>query len=165
MYELRYIILLILFTLPQQIWTLEPFNPYQQNGTCTSSMSICLFELRATAAMTMFYRNLFRVTATDNGTLENYQNPNQTFSMADILTADGYPKLVRSIFFYVVRHPKYILFRFMSLTILYQVPFCKFIRIKQCAYVSIMTFRQNRLVFIFMALSNWVHQKVTVSDE
>jgi hypothetical protein len=62
-------------------------------------MSICFFELRATAAMTMFYKNLFRVIATDNGTLQNYQNPNQTFPMADIITADGYPKLVRTIFF------------------------------------------------------------------
>ena len=84
----------------QQVWTLELFDPYKQNGSCTSSMSICYFQLRATATMSMFYRDLFRVVATDNGTLQNYQNPNQTFSMDEIITADGYPKLVRTISFF-----------------------------------------------------------------
>ncbi|CAF1097119.1 unnamed protein product [Rotaria sordida] len=57
-------------------------------------MSICSFELRATGAMTMFYKNLFRVVATDNGTLCHYEDSSQTFSMSEIITADGYPKLV-----------------------------------------------------------------------
>ena len=59
-------------------------------------MSICTFELRATATMSMFYKNLFRVVATNDGTLQNYANPNQKFPMTDIITADGYPKLVCS---------------------------------------------------------------------
>jgi hypothetical protein len=96
MYWLVYSVVLMLLVLQQQVCALDPFDPYQQNGSCTSSMLTCTFELRATAAMTMFYKNLFRVIATDNGTLENYQNPNETFSMTDILTADGYPKLVCS---------------------------------------------------------------------
>ncbi len=99
MYLLSNHILFILFTLLQQIWTLEPFDPYKQNGSCTLSMSVCYFELRAAAAMTMFYKNLFRVVVTENGTLQNYQNSNQTFSMMDIITGDGYPKLVRTVFF------------------------------------------------------------------
>lgn len=93
------IILLILLGLQQQAHALEPFHPYQQSGSCTSSMSTCAFELRATAAMTMFYKNLFRVIVADNGILQNYQNPNQTFAVTDIMTADGYPKLVCSIHF------------------------------------------------------------------
>jgi hypothetical protein len=60
-----------------------------------ASMSMCSFELHATAAMTMFYKNLFRVIATDDGTLHRYDNASQTFSMTEILTGDGYPKLVR----------------------------------------------------------------------
>lgn len=62
-------------------------------------MSACIFELRATATMTMFYKNLFRVYATDNGILHSYENSNQTFGMADIITADGYPKLVSITYF------------------------------------------------------------------
>lgn len=88
-------ILLILLNLKQSVDTLDVFNPYQHSGSCTASMSICTFELHATAAMTMFYKNLFRVVADNNGMLQNYQNSNQTFSMQDIITADGYPKLVR----------------------------------------------------------------------
>ena len=56
---------------------------------------MCSFELHATTAMTMFYKNLFRVIALDNGTLRHYENTDQTFPMTDIITADGYPKLVR----------------------------------------------------------------------
>ena len=88
-------ILVILFNLTQLVHTLDEFHPYQHSGSCTASMSICAFELHATAAMTMFYKNLFRVVADNNGMLQNYQYPNQTFSMQDIITADGYPKLVR----------------------------------------------------------------------
>ncbi|CAF2651789.1 unnamed protein product [Rotaria sp. Silwood2] len=57
-------------------------------------MSICFFELHATGTMTMFYKNLFRVVATDNGTLHHYEDSSQTFPMSEIITADGYPKLV-----------------------------------------------------------------------
>jgi hypothetical protein len=99
MWRLAYSVVLVLLVRQQQVCALDPFDPYTQNGSCTSSMSTCTFILRATAAMTMFYKTLFRVIATDNGTLQNYQDPNQTFPMTDILTADGYPKLVCSIYF------------------------------------------------------------------
>ena len=89
------VILVLLLVMQQEIHALELFNPYKDNDSCTPSMPICSFELHATIAMTMFYKNLFRVVATDNGTLHRYDNPNQTFPMADIITGDGYPKLVR----------------------------------------------------------------------
>jgi hypothetical protein len=89
------VILVLLIVFQQQIHALELFNPYKNNDSCTASMSVCSFELHATTAMTMFYKNLFRVVATDNGILHRYNNPNQTFSMTDIITGDGYPKLVR----------------------------------------------------------------------
>jgi hypothetical protein len=85
-------ILLLIFQ--QQVHALDSFDPYKDNSFCTTSMSLCDFELHATATMTMFYKNLFRVVATDNGTLHHYDNPNRTFPMTDILTGDGYPKLV-----------------------------------------------------------------------
>lgn len=87
-------ILVLLLAFQQQIHALELFDPYQDNNFCTASMSMCSFELHATTSMTMFYKNLFRVVATNNGTLHHYGNPNQTFPMTDILTGDGYPKLV-----------------------------------------------------------------------
>ncbi|CAF0738541.1 unnamed protein product [Adineta steineri] len=86
------LILLIIFH--EGIDALELFDPYKDNEICSTSMPICSFELRATTSMTMFYKNLFRVVSTDNGTLHHYDNPNQTFSMTDIITGDGYPKLV-----------------------------------------------------------------------
>ncbi len=86
--------LVVLLVFQRQICALEPFDPYKNNDFCTASMSICSFELHATAAMTMFYKNLFRVVATDNGTLHHYNNASQTFPMTDIITGDGYPKLV-----------------------------------------------------------------------
>ena len=86
-------VLLIVFL--QKAHALELFDPYQHNGSCTASMSTCSFELHTTASMTMFYKNMFRVIAGDNGTLYRYNDFNQTFPMTDILTGDGYPKLVR----------------------------------------------------------------------
>ncbi|CAF1024094.1 unnamed protein product [Adineta ricciae] len=81
------------------IVALDLFDPYEDNDRCTPSMSVCSFELHAATDMTMFYKNLFRVVATDNGTLHHYAYPNQTFSMDEIITGDGYPKLV-----YVFNH-------------------------------------------------------------
>ena len=88
------VIFILLLASAQQILTLELFHPYKGNEFCKPSMPLCSYELHATSTMTMFYKNLFRVVATKNGTLHHYNNPNQTFSMADIITADGYPKLV-----------------------------------------------------------------------
>lgn len=59
-------------------------------------METCLFELRASSSMTMFYKQLFRVVSTNDGILHKYDNPNQTFAPSDVLTGDGYPKLVRN---------------------------------------------------------------------
>ncbi|UJR07140.1 hypothetical protein I4U23_011428 [Adineta vaga] len=84
----------ILLLSQQYVQTLEIYKPYEDNNLCTSSMSVCSFELHATATMTMFYKHFFRVVANDDGILHHYTNPNQTFSMTDIITADGYPKLV-----------------------------------------------------------------------
>ena len=61
-------ILVLLLVFQQQIHALELFDPYVDNDFCTASMATCSFELHATTAMTMFYKNLFRVVATDNGT-------------------------------------------------------------------------------------------------
>ena len=85
-------ILIVIFQ--HRVYALEPFDPYNHDESCTASMSTCSFELHATATMTMFYKNLFRVIADENGTLYHYNDHNQTFPMAGILTADGYPKLV-----------------------------------------------------------------------
>lgn len=87
-------ILFLLIVSQQEIHGLNLFDPYKDNDSCTASMSMCSFELHATTYMTMFYKNLFRVVATKNGTLHRYDNPNQTFPMTDVITADGYPKLV-----------------------------------------------------------------------
>jgi hypothetical protein len=86
---------LLLLGFQEQVHALESFDPYQHDGSCKVSMSMCSFELHATAAMTMFYKNLFRVIAAENGTLYHYDDLNQTFPMTDVLTGDGYPKLVR----------------------------------------------------------------------
>jgi len=91
-------ILILLLGFQQRVHALEPFNPYKHDGSCNASMLICSFELHATAAMTMFYKNLFRVTADDNGILHHYENLNETYPMTEILTGDGYPKLVRIFF-------------------------------------------------------------------
>lgn len=87
-------IVVILAFICQYTHTLEPFDPYKHDSNCKASMSTCSFELRATAVMTMFYKNLFRVVATDNGTLSHYEDSSRTFPMNEIITADGYPKLV-----------------------------------------------------------------------
>jgi hypothetical protein len=89
----------LLLVFQHQVYALELFDPYKGDGPCTASMSTCYFELHASASMTMLYKNLFRVVADDNGTLSRYDNPNEIYPMTDILTADGYPKLVR-IYFY-----------------------------------------------------------------
>ena len=88
------VIWVLVLVFQYQIDALEPFYPHKHDGSCTALMSMCSFELHAAASMTMFYKNLFRVIADDNGTLHHYNNPNQTFPMTDILTGDGYPKLV-----------------------------------------------------------------------
>lgn len=91
---LSIIIQILLLIFQQQVHALELYDPYKGDGLCTTSMSICSFELHATAAMTMFYKNMFRVVATDDGILHHYDDINKTFPMTDVLTADGYPKLV-----------------------------------------------------------------------
>src|SRR5258708_92062 len=125
-------VLLLLFQ--QQVYALKPFDPYKHDGSCTASMSMCSFELHATAAMTMFYKNLFRVIASDNGTLYQYDNFNRTFSMTDVLTGDGYPKLVRICIAFSSHYWNVLLLllllRFMFSTILYQVLSYMFIKIK-----------------------------------
>lgn len=88
------VIWVLVLIFQHEVHGLESFDPYKHDGSCTASMSICSFELHATASMTMFYKNLFRIIADENGTLYHYDNPNQTFPMTDILTGDGYPKLV-----------------------------------------------------------------------
>lgn len=57
-------------------------------------MKSCFFVLRATSQMTMFHKELHRVIATNDGILQKYDDVNTTFSMDNIITADGYPKLV-----------------------------------------------------------------------
>ncbi|UJR32591.1 hypothetical protein I4U23_020051 [Adineta vaga] len=99
MNEVSRIFLILHLVFQLQIQALDPFDPYDDNDFCTPSMAICSFELHASTHMTMFYKNLFRVVATENGTLHHYNNPNQTFSMSEIITGDGYPKLV-----YVFNH-------------------------------------------------------------
>jgi hypothetical protein len=90
-------VLLFLFTVsvPCTVQALKPFDPWLiDDGACRSSMDSCTFHLRASNAMTMFYKQLFRVVSTDNGILHKYDNPNETFNVENILTGDGYPKLV-----------------------------------------------------------------------
>lgn len=89
------LVFLLTTSFPCLIKTLVPFDPWLVvNGTCAASMETCTFELQVTSTMTMFYKQLFRVVATSNGILHKYDNPNQTFAPSDILTGDGYPKLV-----------------------------------------------------------------------
>lgn len=59
-------------------------------------MDACSYQLRATSEMTMFYKELFRVVATDQGILHKYDNDSLIFNPAQIITGDGYPKLVGS---------------------------------------------------------------------
>ena len=69
------VLLIIAVQKEQHVSALDPFDPYKENGaSCTSSMSMCAFELHTTSTTTMFYKNLFRVVANENGTLSNYQN-------------------------------------------------------------------------------------------
>jgi hypothetical protein len=91
------IIFLCFISLPCVVRSLEPFDPWVNNdGACKSSMKSCTFQLQATNAMTMFYKELFRVNATDNGILHKYDDDSKTFDFDSILTGDGYPKLVRN---------------------------------------------------------------------
>jgi len=93
-------LLFLLFTsLPSMVQSLEPFDPWlTNNGACESSMTSCTFHLHASNAMTMFYKELFRVIATNDGILQKYDDSNKTFDFDNILTGDGYPKLVRDIY-------------------------------------------------------------------
>ena len=89
------LLFVLMISFPCVIKTLVPFDPWLYvDDTCTISMETCTFELRTTNAMTMFYKQLFRVVSTSDGVLHKYDNPNQTFAPIDILTGDGYPKLV-----------------------------------------------------------------------
>jgi hypothetical protein len=93
------LLLLLIASLLCVVRSLEPFDPWVNNdGTCKSSMESCTFQLQASNAMTMFYKDLFRVVATENGILQKYDNSNETFDLDKILTGDGYPKLVRDIY-------------------------------------------------------------------
>ncbi|CAF1128703.1 unnamed protein product [Adineta steineri] len=89
-----YIIVILLLFFQKQIYALESFDPFKGTDLCTASISSCSFELHATATMTMFYKNRFRVVTTNDGILHHYNNPNETIPMEDVLTGDGYPKLV-----------------------------------------------------------------------
>jgi len=93
------LLFLLVISLPCIVQSLEPFDPWViNNGACTSSMKSCTFQLQASNAMTMFYKELFRVIATNDGILQKYDNPNKTFDFDNIITGDGYPKLVRNIY-------------------------------------------------------------------
>ncbi|CAF1076320.1 unnamed protein product [Adineta ricciae] len=73
MYGLFFMLLNALQLCQQYVQTLEIYRPYEDNNLC---------------------QNLFRVVATDEGMLHHYADVNRTFPMSDIITADGYPKLV-----------------------------------------------------------------------
>ena len=90
-------ILIYLFAvcLTSSVRTLDPFDPWDSsNNGCMPSMDECSFHLRATNAITMFYKNLYRVVATNNSVLHKYDDRSKVFDPEDILTGDGYPKLV-----------------------------------------------------------------------
>ena len=44
--------------------------------------------------MSMFYKQLFRVVADDDGLLHKYDDDEKRFDTSQVITADGYPKLV-----------------------------------------------------------------------
>ena len=89
-----FIFLLNIF-LPHNIQSLQPFDPWAStDNLCTQSMETCTFWLEATNAVTMFYKQLFRVVATSDGSLHKYNDLNKTFDLKDVITGDGYPKLV-----------------------------------------------------------------------
>jgi hypothetical protein len=46
--------------------------------------------------MSMFYKQLFRVVADDDGHLHKYDDDEKRFDASEVITADGYPKLVCS---------------------------------------------------------------------
>ena len=88
-------ILLVGVCLAYTVQSLGPFDPWASgNDICKPSMNACTYSLHANSAMTMFFRQLFRVVATDEGILHKYDEPDDKFPLEDVLTADGYPKLV-----------------------------------------------------------------------
>ena len=94
-YEMWLLVIVSIVSLPSIVTALEPFDPWAlADSECTVAMRTCAFELRATSAMTMFYKQLFRVVATSDGVLRKYDNPNIAFDPSEILTGDGYPKMV-----------------------------------------------------------------------
>jgi hypothetical protein len=114
------LLVLLIISLPCVVRSLEPFDPWVNNDSaCKSSMASCTFQLQAKNAMTMFYKDLFRVVATDNGTLQKYDNPNEIFHLDRILTGDGYPKLVRNT--YLLNQSCSLLDRYMYSIILFLV--------------------------------------------
>ena len=44
--------------------------------------------------MSMFYKHLFRVVADADGLLHKYDDEKKQFEASEVITADGYPKLV-----------------------------------------------------------------------
>ncbi|CAF2127690.1 unnamed protein product [Rotaria magnacalcarata] len=81
--------------LPYTAQGLESFDPWSSdNKICQPSMKTCSFELHSDSAMTMFYKQLYRVVATEDGILQKYDEPDDKFEPEQIITADGYPKLV-----------------------------------------------------------------------
>jgi hypothetical protein len=90
-------VLLMLHTMSDSAYALKALNPWStSNSDCRASMDRCRFELRATSTMSMFYRGLYRVVATENGILHKYDNASEIFDPEMVITADGYPKLVSS---------------------------------------------------------------------
>ncbi len=87
--------LIFLLILPCLVLTLHSFDPWSTGyGLCQSSMNSCSFHLRATSAMSMFYKQLFRLVADDDGVLHKYDDQKKIYHPNDVITADGYPKLV-----------------------------------------------------------------------
>ena len=107
------------------VQSLEPFDPWSTTDRiCKPSMDSCHFELRARSTMSMFYKQLYRVVAASDGTLHKFDNASEVFSPEQIITADGYPKLVSQAYCRSIS-PGYASrfgFRFMFSIILYLDP-------------------------------------------
>lgn len=87
--------IVLMFLLISGMECLRPSNPWSlSSNECTREMNECRFVLRARSQMTMFYNDLFRVVADENGILSKYDNQSEIYPMEKIITADGYPKLV-----------------------------------------------------------------------
>lgn len=90
-----FLVLIFGVFLSPTIHGLEPFDPWaSDNKLCQPSMKTCSFELHTNNAMTMFYKELYRIVATEDGILHKYDDPDKIFSPDHIITGDGYPKLV-----------------------------------------------------------------------